>query len=509
MGDACFEGRDIISMRDFSRQDIEFIIQEAEKLKKEYDSDPKKFKSRRFSHPELAFGTLFFENSTRTRVSTEVALSEMGSFFDGFSSSEGTSVKKGEPLRDTVRMFTECYHFDGIFIRHPSEGAARHAAEFADNGVVVNCGDGSNEHPTQFLLDAQTIVQKFGSLDGLVIGLGGDLKYGRTVHSGILGYAQFDVELHLAAPAGLKMPQFLIDDYRRISGRDVVLHDSLEEMIPFLDVFYDTRVQRERFPDTPEGQMEYEKAKERFVLNTALLQKCGTKENLIILHPLPRNKYALEISFDIDDTPYAWFIPQAANGPFNREALTRLISGLIPTGKYNGQIIGEEKPRFKELPIKERREGYRKDLYRIDNGTLIDHIPNGLGIQALRLLKLDEYRDSPVIPGYNVPSSRADKKDIVGISQRELKPEDLTRLAILCPDATINIIREGKIHNKFRMKLPEYLKDLIECPNTKCITHPSNYEGVPTIFHNEKEQKQFRCHYCSRPVPTKEVKIKS
>lgn len=508
MAGMCFEGRDVISMRDFSRQEIDFIVEQAGKLRDEYRENPGKFKSRRHSHPELAYGVLFFENSTRTRLSTEAAISEMGAFFDGFTSSEGTSVSKGEPLRDTIRMFTECFHYDGIFMRHPLEGAARFASEFVGNGSVVNCGDGPLEHPTQTLLDLVTIEQAHQTIEGLSIALGGDLKYGRTVHSLLLALANYDVDVHLAAPPGLEMPQFLVQDYERMSGRKVAFHSSIEDVIGFVDVYYATRVQRERFPNTPEGQMEYEKAKAKFVLNKLLLEENQSKENLIILHPLPRNKYALEIAFDVDDLPYAHYIAQAANGPFAREAITRLISGVIPTKKHKRTIIGEEKPKFNELPIKERRD-YTKDLYRIHDGTLIDHLPNGLGIQALRLLKLDQYRDSPVIPGYNVPSSRAGKKDIIGISQRELQPEDLTRLAILCPDATINVIRDGKIHRKFRMKLPEYLKDLIECPNSKCVTHPSNYEGVPTIFHNEKEQSQFRCHYCTRPIPIEEVRIKS
>ncbi|MFC1801321.1 aspartate carbamoyltransferase [Nanoarchaeota archaeon] len=508
MADMCFQGRDIISMRDFSREEIEFILREGEKLRGDYREDPRKFKSRRHSHPELAFGILFFENSTRTRLSTEAAISEMGAFFDGFTSSEGTSVGKGEPLRDTVRMFTDCFHYDGIFMRHPLEGAARFASEFMGEGSIVSCGDGPLEHPTQTLLDLLTIQEAHGNINGLTIALGGDLKYGRTVHSLLLALANFNVDLHLTAPAGLEMPEFLINDYERKSGRKVTLHQSIEEVIGFTDVYYATRVQRERFPDTAEGQMEYEIAKAKFVIDTVLLERCKPKKDMIILHPLPRNKYALEITFGVDDTPYAWYIPQAANGPFTREAVTRIISGIVPTGKHTRATIGEEEPRFEEMELCERR-GYKKDLYKIDNGTLIDHIANGLGHQALRLLKLDQYRDSPVIPGYNIPSSRAGKKDIIGISQRELQPKDLTRLAILCPDATINIVRDGKIHRKFRMQLPEYLKDLIECPNTKCITHPETYEGVPTIFHNESSERQFRCHYCTRPISTDEVKIKS
>ncbi len=259
--------------------------------------------------------TLFFEPSTRTRLSFESAVSYLGGKIIGFSDTSSTSVQKGESLRDTIR--TVANYSDVIVMRHPKEGAARFASEVS-KVPIVNAGDGANQHPTQCLLDLYSIRKTQGTLDGLNVAFVGDLKYGRTVHSLVQALCQFNCKFHLVSPLELKLPSS-VKVHIKEKKMEYMQYTELEEVIPKVDILYMTRIQKERFADP----MEYEKIKNSFILKNEMLQK--TKSNMKILHPLPRVN---EIDEDVDDNKRAYYFQQALNGVYVRQALLTLILGL-------------------------------------------------------------------------------------------------------------------------------------------------------------------------------------
>ncbi|MBC7130079.1 aspartate carbamoyltransferase, partial [Candidatus Bathyarchaeota archaeon] len=259
--------------------------------------------------------TLFFEPSTRTRLSFEAAMHKLGGSTIGFAEAEIASVKKGENLVDTVRTVEN--YADVIALRHPLEGAARLAAEFA-KVPVINGGSGAEEHPTQALLDLYTIRKEKGRIDGLKIALIGDLRYGRTVHSLAYALSNYEVELYLVSPETLKMRREVLEEIReQISVKETT---SLDEIVPQMDVLYVTRIQKERFPDLAE----YMKVKGSYKIGLETLKEA--KEDLIILHPLPRTE---EIDPEVDNTPHARYFQQVWNGIVVRMALLALILGAI------------------------------------------------------------------------------------------------------------------------------------------------------------------------------------
>ena len=282
--------KDIISVKDFSREDILYVLDGASRMEKMGQ------KNNLLSGYILA--TLFFEPSTRTRLSFESAASRLGCSIIGFSEAGGTSSAKGETLADTIRM-VESYS-DIIVIRHPADGAARLAADVSSI-PVINAGDGSNQHPTQTLLDLYTIKKEFGRIDGLRIALMGDLKFGRTVHSLAYALSLFDCELQFLSPHGLKMPIHIKEDLKR-NGRDFSEISKLDDLS--CDVVYVTRIQKERFPDIEE----YEKVAGSYVIDMEALENLGKSK---IMHPLPR---VTEISTNVDKSENAIYFRQAANG---------------------------------------------------------------------------------------------------------------------------------------------------------------------------------------------------
>jgi len=298
--------KDIVSIGDFSKEEILEVLERSENM----------VSYAKTGHPEKPLrdkivATLFFEPSTRTRLSFESAAMRMGAGILGFGALESSSVVKGETLIDTVRI-VESYS-DVIVIRHPMEGAARLASEFAQV-PVINAGDGAGQHPTQTLLDLFTIKRELGKLDNICVGVMGDLKYGRTVHSLSKALSLFKIDLHLISPETLKMPKHILKD---ISTKiKVQEHEDLEEIVQDLDVLYVTRIQKERFPD-PE---EYKKVAGSYYLKTSHLQKA--KKSLIIMHPLPRVD---EIPVEIDNYPQARYFKQAAYGVPVRMAILDLI----------------------------------------------------------------------------------------------------------------------------------------------------------------------------------------
>jgi aspartate carbamoyltransferase catalytic subunit len=257
--------------------------------------------------------TLFFEPSTRTRLSFEAAMHKLGGSAIGFAEAEIASVKKGENLADTVRVVEK--YADVIALRHPLEGAARLAAEFAEV-PIINAGSGAEEHPTQALLDLYTIWKELGRIDKLNIALVGDLRYGRTVHSLAYALSLYDVKLHLISPESLRMRREVLDTIKeRIK---VAEKRTIEEVLPRLDVLYVTRIQKERFPDAAE----YAKVKGSYKVDLKLLE--DAKKDMIILHPLPRID---EIAADVDNTSHARYFQQVWNGIVTRMALLALILG--------------------------------------------------------------------------------------------------------------------------------------------------------------------------------------
>ncbi|MDE7092329.1 MAG: aspartate carbamoyltransferase, partial [Muribaculaceae bacterium] len=253
--------------------------------------------------------TLFFEPSTRTRLSFETAANRLGARVIGFSDKGTTSTSKGETLKDTIKMVSN--YVDLIVMRHYLEGAALYATEVTDI-PIINAGDGSNQHPSQTMLDLYSIYKTQGRLENLTITMVGDLKYGRTVHSLLMAMRYFNPTFNFVACNELRMPDEYIDFCNNHGIKYNVSRDFSPEIINTSDIIYMTRVQRERFTDI----MEYEKVKDLYNLNNAMLN--DSKENLRILHPLPRVN---EINPDVDDNPKAYYFQQARNGLFTRQAL--------------------------------------------------------------------------------------------------------------------------------------------------------------------------------------------
>ncbi|MEM3730396.1 MAG: aspartate carbamoyltransferase [Candidatus Bathyarchaeia archaeon] len=303
-----FQGRDIISIKDFSREEIDYILKIAQAM------EPLATKGSDMLKGKI-LATLFFEPSTRTRLSFEAAMHKLGGSTIGFAEAEIASVRKGENLADTVRTVEN--YVDVIALRHPLEGAARLAAEFAKI-PIINGGSGAEEHPTQALLDLYTIMKEKGKIDGLKIALIGDLRYGRTVHSLAYAFSLYDIELYLVSPESLKMRREVLQTIKE--KIPVIETTSLEKIIPVVDVLYVTRIQKERFPDPAE----YIKVKGSYKVDLKILSEA--KKDLIILHPLPRVD---EIAAEVDNTPYARYFQQVWNGIVVRMALLALILGAI------------------------------------------------------------------------------------------------------------------------------------------------------------------------------------
>ncbi len=252
--------------------------------------------------------SIFFEPSTRTRLSFETAANRLGARIIGFSDVDSTSITKGESLKDTIKMVSN--YADLIIMRHPLEGSARYASEVS-SVPVINAGDGANQHPTQTMLDLYSILKTQGTLENLRINMVGDLKYGRTVHSLMQAMSYFNPTFVFTSPEELKMPQEY-KDYLTAKGIKYYETKNLNEGINDADIIYMTRVQKERFTDP----IEYERVKNVYSLNLSMISNC--KPNMKILHPLPRVN---EISQDIDNSSHAYYFEQAENGVYTRMAI--------------------------------------------------------------------------------------------------------------------------------------------------------------------------------------------
>ncbi|MCQ2056453.1 MAG: aspartate carbamoyltransferase [archaeon] len=304
-----FLGRDVVSMRDFTRKDIEFIMDVSEAMIPYAKGE----KTKRLLNGKI-LGNLFFEPSTRTRLSFESAAYRLGASVIDVLQASMTSIAKGETLVDTIRMVDS--YCDTIVLRHPHDGASRLAANVSKN-PVINAGDGTGSHPTQTLLDLFTMRRLKGSIDGLNIALVGDLKYGRTVHSLSDALTMFGAKLTFVAPESLQMPEDIITGLKR-KGCKPTQTASLDDVIEDSDVLYITRIQKERFPDPSE----YQKVAGTYRINNETLRQA--KKDLVILHPLPRVD---EIAPEVDITQHARYFEQAFNGIPVRMALLCLILG--------------------------------------------------------------------------------------------------------------------------------------------------------------------------------------
>lgn len=301
-----FKGRDIVSIKDFSREEINYILQTASSM----ESIAKKGSD--MLHGKI-LGTLFFEPSTRTRLSFEAAINKLGGTAIGFAEPKVAAIKKGENLADTIRVVEN--YADVLVLRHPLEGAARLASEFAEV-PVINAGSGAEEHPTQALLDLYTILKEKKTIDGLNITLMGDLRYGRTVHSLAYALSLYNVKLFLISPELLCMRREVTDVIKQ--KINVVESSGIEDVLDDTDVLYVTRIQQERFPDPAE----YAKVSGTYKIDVPILK--NAKKDMIIMHPLPRVD---EIDQEVDNTTHARYFQQVWNGIVTRTAILALILG--------------------------------------------------------------------------------------------------------------------------------------------------------------------------------------
>ena len=301
------KNKSLVSINDFTREEHIRILE----LAGAFEKRPKQ----RILE-DYVVATLFFEPSTRTRLSFESAATRLGARVIGFSDSSSSSVTKGETLRDTI--LTVSNYCDLIVMRHPREGSARFASEVA-SVPVINAGDGANQHPTQTLLDLYSIRKTQGSLDNLNVAFVGDLKYGRTVHSLVQALCNYNTTFHLISPLELKLPSSVKTSIKE-RNLEYTQSTDLQDIIPTVDILYMTRIQKERFSDP----LDYEKVKNAYVLRNSMLD--FAKPNLKILHPLPRVN---EITTDVDNNPKAYYFTQALNGVYVRQALLASILGVV------------------------------------------------------------------------------------------------------------------------------------------------------------------------------------
>jgi len=300
------KGRSLVSIHDYNKEEILRILDIAEEFEEN---------QRQNILNGYVVGSLFFEPSTRTRLSFESAVQYLGGRIVGFASPDVSSVTKGESLKDTI--LTVSNYTDLIVMRNPLDGSARYASEVSPV-PILNAGDGANQHPTQCLLDLYSIRKTQGTLDNIHIAMVGDLKYGRTVHSLVQALSLFGATFHFVSPDSLKMPSS-VKTWVKNAGLEYHQYTDFMEVMPIADILYMTRIQGERFPDP----LEYEKVKNAYVLENSMLN--SSKDNLKVLHPLPRVN---ELNEDVDTNPKAYYFQQAKNGVFVRQALIAAILGL-------------------------------------------------------------------------------------------------------------------------------------------------------------------------------------
>jgi aspartate carbamoyltransferase catalytic subunit len=461
---------------------------------------------------DLMAASLFYEDSTRTRTSFEVAAKKLGMDVTGFSGTEGTSVKKGECLTDTVDMY-DAYGVDAVVMRHPLDGAARVVADHLkqEEGRIVPCfngGDGKHEHPTQAILDAFTVNECCGRLHDLEIGIAVDAKYGRTAHSLPVILSLFPGNrFHIFTHDLLRMPPAVL---KFLESHGVEYHEyfdsrqQLVEQLPKLDFLYMTRIQRERLPDDDA----FYKAKDLFRFTPEMMQYA--KERFGIGHPLPENKANPSIDPSLRSHPKYWAKRQAGNG-----LPTRLVELALSLGLMGHDFEGEA---FRHRPTStefwsEKAPGARKELSQYDirpinNGTVIDHIENDPYIVD-RIAQLLRLRQNGNIYRAGVVSSKKRegvKKGLLMIEGRELNYDELRIVAAMAPGAVVSDIRDRNVLRKRELSLPDVIEGLpeMQCTNAGCISRPEHKEHVmPKVV--RVSDSQVSCYDCDNLMQSHEV----
>ncbi|MGM0597298.1 MAG: aspartate carbamoyltransferase [Myxococcota bacterium] len=449
---------------------------------------------------DILLARLFYENSTRTRASFEIAGQRLGFNITGFGSTEGSSVKKGESLVHTLDMF-DAYQADVLVLRHPLDGAAKVARNRLQI-PVFNAGDGKHQHPTQTILDLFTIMEHTGRLDNLEVGLSGDLKYGRTVHTLALALSLFsNNRIHLYSPPNLPMPPSIIQLLEERNTK-VVHHDNLENMVPELDIFYQTRIQKERMPDP----FEYEKAKKGGVFNDRCMKL--TRDGFGLMHPLPIDKSLPGIDPGLDNHPKSIYKKQAGNGIPTRMALMALSLGLTKDLPVKSAPVKPIIDHFyKELPIRKTSPKKEVSIRPIrESGVVIDHmIPYSERLLSILLNVADKknaYR-AATVKSVSRPNNL---KGMLMIENRRLTKEELHLIATLSPGARVNNITDAQVTKKLELSLPRLIEgiDELRCPNVSCITRPRHQEHISPRF-EKIGSETLQCSYCGHVVSSQEL----
>jgi len=505
--EAPFFGRDWIDVHSITKSELEYILELSSRMKSA-------IKCKRVSEYKLAkdmdliAALLFYEPSTRTRTSFEIAAKRLGMETTGFAGTEATSVKKGESLTDTVDMY-DAYDVDAIIMRHPLDGAAKavtdHLSKEMDRVLpCFNGGDGKNEHPTQAILDAFTINECCGRLHDLDIGIAVDAKYGRTTHSLPVILSNFpNNRFHIFTHELLRMPKSVLKflDSKGIEYREYYEHgDQLKEMLPILDFLYMTRLQKERFYD----EAEYYKARDMFLFTLAMMDL--TKKNFGIGHPLPENKENPSIHPLVNRHPKYWPKKQAGNGVPTRFVELALSLGLAGSD-FNGALfkpsdISDKFYNEREPDARKEDQGHVQ-IRPIENGTVIDHIEmNPYAVNRIaELLHLEKngnvYRLG-VVESIKRPGN---KKGVLMIKDRYLTNDEVKLVATLAPGSTVNTIQSNRVTRKRDLYLPEVIDALpdMKCTNCGCITRLEHHEHVApkAVRVGDEKTNLVKCYYCN------------
>lgn len=495
-----FKNRDLTDIHCFTEDELLYILDKAAVIK-EAIANRDIGRYRLAEGKDLIAALLFYEASTRTRTSFEIAALRLGLRVTGFAGTEGTSVQKGESLRHTLDMY-EAYNCDALIMRHPLDGSARFAAEHLGM-PVFNAGDGKHEHPTQTLLDLFTIREHLGRLHDFDMGIGGDLKYGRTAHSLAIALATFPgVRLHLFSHRDLSLPESFVQKIRS-AGMEMRVYDNLAEMAPKVDILYQTRIQKERMPDLSE----FERAKAMSEFTLSMLKT--TRDRFGLMHPLPIDKTAPSISAAIDGHPKAIYKRQAGNGVPTRFVELALALGLMGEDfagtPFAAQQSDDDFIRELKVIVKPQRTDVSIRPIR-NNGVVIDHVQPYQEEVLVRLLEVRERRDvyrAGTVKSINRPGSI---KGILMIEDREFSDEEIRTIAAVSPGCRVNIIRGGQVARKVELSLPGRISGIpqMTCPNQGCITRSEHRESVPAVMLRSGKD-HVRCAYCDQLAPSAEV----
>jgi len=514
-----FAGRSWVDVASVSADELVYILEASARIKaalKGRNPDGYKLGIGR----DLFAALLFFEPSTRTRFSFEIAAQRLGLKTVGFAGTEATSVKKGESLLDTVDMF-DSYDMDALILRHPLDGAAKAVTEHTvrPDGPPLCCfngGDGKNEHPTQGLLDVFTINECCGRMQDLEIGIAVDPKYGRTTHSFPVLLSLFPGNrFHVFSHPDLRMPPAVIA-YLKSRGVELVEYfesgEQLNEKLPELDFLYMTRLQRERFED----EAEFYAARDLFYFTPQLMKL--TRPTFGLGHPLPDDKENPTIHPAVKRHPRCWAKRQAGNGVPTRLVEMALSLGLLGHDfqgqPFQAEAVEESFYEERELTpdAGERRDPDRPlEIRPLDNGTVIDHVEGNPYVitKIARLLRVNERRNifrSAVLEAKARPGVI---KGVLMIKDRFLDEDELRLVAAMAPGATVNDIRGQRVVRKRDLRLPPVIEALPgeACTNHHCITRHEFYEHIPpkAMRMGDGSENVVKCYYCNNLMQSHEM----